>query len=248
MSFLTNWNALFDHKVEKCLVCNNQVDSGFGWSDILFERPSLNLCSSCEKKLIKITGDTCRLCGRELRQLSTEHYQGDNCMDCIRWQKNKLQYLDGNTSIFNYNDFMKEIISRIKYRGDYKLMRIFKELIKEQVKFLKNEEFIIIPIPLSEERHVERGFNQAEAFGKACGFKMVNALTRIHSEKQSKKSRSERLRSEQVFRLESFDLGDKKILLLDDIYTTGTTLQHASQILKMYGSAKEVWSLTIARG
>ncbi|MDF2557378.1 MAG: phosphoribosyltransferase [Bacillales bacterium] len=247
MSFLKNLENLFETKVDKCLVCNNQIESTFGWFDIFCERPIRKLCLKCEKKFSKIFGDICRTCGRELRHLSIEYYQDGKCMDCIRWEKNNQQFLDRNTAIFNYNDFMKEIISRIKYRGDYKLMGIFNDLIVEKIDFFKKEEFIAIPIPLSEERHIERGFNQAEAFGKACGFHMIHALSRIHSEKQSKKSRSERLKTDQVFRLESLNLAGKKILLIDDIYTTGTTLQHASRILKVQGGAREVHSLTIAR-
>ena len=247
MSFLKVWNELLDQKGKRCLVCNSQIESSFGWVEILYEKNIENLCGKCTNKIEKIKGELCHCCGRELHRLSEEHYQEGKCLDCIRWEQNDQNFLDGNRSLFQYNDFMKDLISRMKYRGDYKLLEIFASYKKDLIECYKNKEFVIVPIPLSEMRHFERGFNQAEAFGKVCGFNMTNALTRTHSEKQSKKSRSARLRSEQVFRMEPIDLAGMKILLLDDIYTTGTTLQHASQILKVQGGVKGVWSLTLAR-
>jgi competence protein ComFC len=248
MSLQKIWNELFDPKRMKCLSCNCQIESSFGWIDILYEKGTENLCGKCKNKLEKLKGELCQCCGRELYRLNEEHYQDGKCLDCIRWGQNNQNFLDGNLSLFQYNDFMKDLISRIKYRGDYKLMEIFASFLKkEMIECYKNGEYVIVPIPLSDMRHFERGFNQAEAFGKVCGFNMTNVLTRIHSEKQSKKSRSARLRTEQVFRMELTDLVGKKVLLLDDIYTTGTTLQHASQVLKVQGGVKEVWSLTIAR-
>jgi competence protein ComFC len=248
MSFLKIWNELFDPKGIKCLVCNCQIELNFGWVDILYEKNTENLCGNCKNKLEKLKGELCQCCGRELHKLSEEHYQDGKCLDCIRREQNNQNFLEGNLSLFQYNDFMKDLISRIKYRGDYKLLEIFTSFLKKDLtEYYINGGYIIVPIPLSEMRHFERGFNQAEAFGKVCGFNMTNALTRIHSEKQSKKSRSARLKTEQVFRMEPIDLAGKKVLLLDDIYTTGTTLQHASQVLKVHGGVKEVWSLTIAR-
>ena len=79
----------------------------------------------------------------------------------------------------------------------------------------------IVPIPLSPERLQERGFNQAEALIVEAGLQSANLLKRTHSEKQSKKSRSDRIHVPQVFSLEPTTLEGKRILLVDDIYTTG---------------------------
>lgn len=69
---------------------------------------------------------------------------------------------------------------------------------------------------------------------------------RTHSEKQSKKSRYERIHAQQVFQVCSEEVQGKRILLLDDIYTTGSTLRQAAKVLKSAG-AIEVKSLTLAR-
>ncbi|MDR7078816.1 ComF family protein [Neobacillus niacini] len=132
-----------------------------------------------------------------------------------------------------------------KFRGDYVLARIFAESIKDLLRRLNPD--LLVPIPLSNERLYERGFNQAEALVIESGFVPSNLITRIHSEKQSKKSRTERIHIPQVFQIGDYaDIRGKEILLVDDIYTTGSTLRHAAKLLKESG-AKRVQSLTLAR-
>ena len=144
-----------------------------------------------------------------------------------------------------YNDFLKEIIARYKFRGDYILAKAFSLFIKER---LKDKHFdYLVPIPLSGERLYERGFNQSAALIHEAGYTAKELLQRIHSEKQSKKSRQERIHQKQVFELLPADIKNKSILLIDDIYTTGSTLYHAAKVLKT-GGAASIYSLTLARG
>jgi competence protein ComFC len=169
---------------------------------------------------------------------------GDLCNDCVRWEADPewKGYLDQNISLFQYNDFLKEVIARFKFRGDYIIAKAFAEQIKS--KLAKLEYDFLVPIPLSEERLYERGFNQAEALLTVAGYTPTPLLTRIHSEKQSKKSRTERIHVPQVFQVSENESG--KILLIDDIYTTGSTLRHAAKILKEAG-AERIQSITLAR-
>ncbi|WP_324782975.1 ComF family protein [Mesobacillus jeotgali] len=153
--------------------------------------------------------------------------------------------MDKNTSLYSYSDFTKEVIAKFKFRGDYVLAKIF------TADFLKTLQAFqydyLVPIPLSEERLYERGFNQSEAIIRVAGLEPAYLLSRVHTEKQSKKSRTERIHLNQVFRVDSVhDLRGKKILIVDDIYTTGSTLRHASRLLKENGADK-VYSLTLAR-
>ncbi|WP_367379308.1 ComF family protein [Rossellomorea aquimaris] len=114
--------------------------------------------------------------------------------------------------------------------------------------YIEKSEFdLVTPIPLSNERLYERGFNQSTALLEEAEVRPSCLLTRIHSEKQSKKTRRERLQQEQVFQLGVGDVKGKRVLLFDDIYTTGTTLRQAAKLLKEAG-AREVSSLTLARG
>lgn len=143
-----------------------------------------------------------------------------------------------------YNEFAQEVIARYKYRGDYVLSFAFATFMKKKLSIIPFDS--LVPIPLSAERLVDRGFNQSEALIHACGYQPSKLLTRIHTEKQSKKSRSERIHLPQVFQIEE-PIPYQKILLIDDIYTTGSTLRHAAKRLKEAG-ADSVYSLTFARG
>lgn len=105
----------------------------------------------------------------------------------------------------------------------------------------------IVPIPLSPVRLYERGFNQSAALIHEAGFTMTELLRRTHSEKQSKKSRFDRIHLHQVFQPLNLNLENRKIILIDDIYTTGSTLYHAAKLLKA-GGATSVCSFTLARG
>ncbi|MBP1943474.1 ComF family protein [Cytobacillus luteolus] len=168
----------------------------------------------------------------------------------MKWQKdNRWQdILIKNRSVYTYNPFLKETLSLFKFRGDHAISQIFKQDFKRTFTKHFDKKSIIVPIPLSNERLYERGFNQAKVLAELLHLPISEPLTRIHLEKQSKKSRSERLRTTNIFHLkESIKLKGAEIVLIDDIYTTGTTLRHAAEILKEAG-ALSVSSLTLARG
>lgn len=205
------------------------------------------ICSTCENKLEKIEGETCQICSRPFILLDEKFRHGDLCHDCKRWEDDSewQGFLDKNISLFLYNDFLKEVLGKFKFRGDYALVKVFAEIMKD--KLTKMAPDLFVPIPLSDERLYERGFNQSEALLAESGFAPSGIITRIHSEKQSKKSRSERIHLPQVFKIcNDVNLKDKNILIIDDIYTTGSTLRHAAKLLKGAGAAA-IQSITIAR-
>ncbi|WP_175990231.1 ComF family protein [Bacillus sp. Marseille-Q1617] len=229
-----------------CLYCVNPIKEVISWKGLFYNEPEY-LCEQCLKGLQAISGQRCLHCSRSFENLASELVKGDICLDCYRWEKDPKWkgILESNTSLFEYNDFLKEYLARYKYRGDYALAKAFALQIANCLKGMHYHH--IATIPLSQERHYERGFNQSTALLEAAGIAASPLLTRIHSEKQSKKSRQERLEQKQVFILPKADLKGQSILLFDDIYTTGTTLRQAAKLLKEAG-AHEVSSLTLARG
>ncbi len=230
-----------------CLLCDGEIESEFTWRSIFTHEQHSRLCQKCYEKFERISGETCNICGRPFALLDAEYRSGELCLDCRRWEEDEFWRgsLDKNTSLYSYSDFTKEVIAKFKFRGDYVLAKIF------TADFLKTLQAFqydyLVPIPLSEERLYERGFNQSEAIIRVAGLEPAYLLSRVHTEKQSKKSRTERIHLNQVFRVDSVhDLRGKKILIVDDIYTTGSTLRHASRLLKENGADK-VYSLTLAR-
>lgn len=140
------------------------------------------------------------------------------------------------------------MITRWKYRGDYCLGQAFQKQVcnefKQEFSFLTNNA-VAVPIPLSSERLEERGFNQADVLARFLPIANTKALSRIHSEKQSKKNRYERISAVNPFRLEQ--TVNTPVVLVDDIYTTGTTLRHAASTLTE-GGCTEVYAFTLIRG
>ncbi|WP_377892357.1 ComF family protein [Alkalihalobacillus sp. R86527] len=164
--------------------------------------------------------------------------------------KEQCHALVHNRSLFEYNDFIKRVLVIYKYRGDVEAGRAFNNMFTKEIR--KSYRFIdgVVPIPLSYERLYERGFNQCEIWLEKGSHTINNCLVRTnHEEKQSKKSRAERInRTEQMFQVtnQSLILG-KKLLVIDDLYTTGTTIYHAAHSLVKNGASK-VYSLTLCRG
>lgn len=231
----------------RCVLCHEIIQPEIGWCAIFSKAKDRYVCNKCEGRLEKIAGECCRICSRPFSQIDEQFRHGDLCNDCVRWEEDSewKETLDQNFSLFQYNDYLKEVIARFKFRGDYITAKAFADPIKQKLSSLPHD--FLVPIPLSEERLYERGFNQAEGILVEAGLIPEPLLTRIHSEKQSKKSRSERIHVPQVFQLSDGRLPKgKAILLIDDIYTTGSTLRHAAKLLKAAGAAR-VQSLTIAR-
>lgn len=223
-----------------CLVCHSTIVSSQSWKDLLLLNEK-KLCYRCEKSLIKISGPICLVCGRPMDEEGT-------CSDCLTWEtSDKKEVLTKSRSAFQYNDGMKEMMNQFKFRGDIEVIQAF----ANEFKALYKKEFsicdYIVPIPLSMERLYERGFNQSELIAKLLDKPFKNFLVKSHQEKQSKKGRTERLKERNSFSiLDSKSIKGKHILLVDDIYTTGTTIRNCAQLLMNAGAAS-CSSLTLAR-
>src|SRR5699024_6842131 len=143
---------------------------------------------------------------------------------------------------------MQEMIAKWKYRGDYILGEAFKNVYLDtfhQVFTCIGEDAIIVPIPLSKDRMLERGVNQVNVLADFLPLEQKDVMKRLLSEKQSKKTRRERLSIKNPFILTKNI--NKTVILVDDIYTTGTTLRHAGNLLRENGCPK-VYSYTLIRG
>lgn len=224
-----------------CLWCH-KLNIQMTWKNLFTISDGHLLCDSCYSRLEKINLQTsCERCCAET--------ESEICKDCKKWDNNFLSNrpLIKNISVFKYNYFLKEIITKWKYRGDYVLAHSFKKDFITQFKqnFLYEKDLLIVPIPLSQERLLERGFNQSIQLARFLTNEIIELLKRTHTEKQAKKSRFERLTSENPFICEQNV--ESPVLLVDDIYTTGATIYAAAERLKQKGCPK-IYSITLARG
>jgi competence protein ComFC len=237
--------------VNYCLWCDQPFFPSVSWHEVFqLEKPK-KICQTCANTLESISGEICRICGRMFSKMKEEYRHGDRCYDCERWENDvSLQHvLTKNRSLYLYDDFLKEIINRFKFRGDAEIMKG----IENDWKALYKKEFNdmhVVPIPLSEQRLYERGFNQSFVLASLLEKPVHDLLKRkTHERKQSKKTRSERVANEiNPFQLKEGNtlLQDKAYVLIDDIYTTGATVRQAAKLLIDAGAVHTA-SMTLAR-
>ncbi len=142
-----------------------------------------------------------------------------------------------------YNDpILQKIIQSFKYQGVESLAPILGEIIVRYIENckLKIENCVIVPIPLHKSRERQRGFNQAKLVAEFVaghfGLPLVESLERIKkTEPQAKmKNKEERLKNiSGCFKIRNPDsVKEKNIILIDDVFTTGDTINEAVKILK----------------
>lgn len=226
-----------------CLWCLEEMIRTVQWGNLFNLTKPHVLCTICSDQIEKIGGNRCPICSRP----QTEK---NRCFDCERWEGyfQNNDPLTTNYSLYTYNSFMQDIITKWKYRGDYCLREIFREDFNQAVqKFVKAEKIQaqIVPIPLSNDRTLERGFNQAGALAGLLDRPISDVMKRVHSEKQSKLRRYERMNTGNPFTVIPPIVGP--VIIVDDIYTTGRTLRHAASLLKANG-ATDVYAFTLIRG
>ncbi|MFA5211365.1 MAG: ComF family protein [Patescibacteria group bacterium] len=207
------------------------------------------LCEKCFEKLDFSGVFECSVCHKK------SHF-GEVCNKC----KIKTS-LDFEIAIFEYQE--KYLIAKILHEFKYNFVEDLKNILEIFIdNFLqKNLDYFldidfIVPIPLHKKRFAERGFNQSEIIAKILAKKInkpvLNFLKRNrYTLQQAKLDREGRLKnledSFEIIKNIDFDLENKNILLVDDVFTTGTTMGEAAKILKQ-NKIKIVKGFTIGRG
>ena len=180
------------------------------------------------------------------------------CDDCLSQVKTLLPAKDVY-SVFKYEGVIRKAIMSLKYKFAYDIAEELAEITIQKIKNydLRIKNIILVPIPLHKLRQNWRGFNQAELIGEkvanGMGWKFVpDFLIRIkNTSQQVGQKRPDRIKNlSDVFRINvphSLSQSQVSILVFDDVYTTGTTINEAVKVLKAAGF-NNIKSLTIARG
>lgn len=221
--------------MKNCLLCNQSVEEIRSFSSlILLQKDRKTICKYCREGFEAISSIHCPRCWKDGGE--------DVCSDCQTWEAQG--YLVQHQACFLYNDLMKDFFSKYKFQGDYLLRFVFAEVLKKCLRNFK--EYTLVPIPVSPEKYQSRGFNQVEGLLQAAGLSYKNLLEKQDVLAQSRKNREERLKSQQCFTLAKDSSLPYKIVLIDDVYTTGKTLQLARELLLEEG-VKEVLTFSLAR-
>ncbi len=198
------------------------------------------LCPHCQPLITLKPNQVCQLCGHNLET---------NTPICLMCTKDTPPW-DSLDYYGKYNKLLKSIIKRYKFKADFSLIPLLQDYLYQTYKNLPACD-IIIPMPRHEKRLVSEGFNHVFELCRPLA-KQLNiplqhkSLTRTrYTPPQSSLTAKQRLKNPQKSFIAS-NVQDKNVLLIDDIITTGSTLNHACLALRQAG-AKKIYIIVIAR-
>jgi ComF family protein len=172
------------------------------------------------------------------------------CTGCLNWQAE----IDGIRSPFQFEGAIRQAIHELKYRNLRAIAGLLARLLGD---YLVNNHLpgeVLVPVPLHQKRLRERGYNQsrllAQELGKLVNMPVVNdcLARKRHAPPQARTSTVDERRSNvaNAFFCRDRRLEGKQVLLVDDVSTSGATLDACAQALKEAGAAS-VWGLVLAR-
>lgn len=170
------------------------------------------------------------------------------CLDCSKMFKhadtiNEDLSLDGLTSLYIYNEAMRDYLHQFKFLQDVALAAVFGNDLRSVLKGKVN----IVPIPMHPKKKSARTFAHVEELLKSARIPYIDILEKVDEESMGEKSKQERLAMSSLFKLKpNVTIKPEMYILVDDIYTTGTTLRHAAMLLKEAGAIK-VEAVTLIR-
>ncbi len=232
------WQACLDLLFPPlCLGCGTSLGSS---------RPPL-FCPGCQEKIIPLAPPFCTCCGRPLPAAAG---QGHTCGRCLT----KPPAFTKARALVLYDGPIAEAIHRFKYQGETAGLATFAHLNTMAAPAVLSAPDLILPVPLHPTRLRQRGFNQAQRLAAAF---FPNGRERLRSElllrtrptaPQTGMSGGERRRNlRRAFALSRPELvRNRRILLVDDVYTTGSTVNECAKVLRRAG-ATAVEVLTLAR-
>ena len=201
------------------------------------------VCYSCCRSLLRIVPPLCPMCGKP-------QPSGILCPSCVSWQAR----IDGIRSPFRFDGVMRQAIYQLKYRNLRALASTLAKLLNDYLGINPVPGEVLVPVPLHQKRLRERGYNQssllAQELGKLTKLPVVdNCLIRQrHTPPQARTSTVDERRSNvaDAFTCRDHRLQDRQVLLIDDVSTSGATLDACAAALKAAG-ATSVWGLVLAR-
>jgi ComF family protein len=204
------------------------------------------LCKKCAGQILIFNFAVCPVCKRKIIHEGTKLKLCHLCRS-----KTNIKFLIAATTYDNTT--VRDLVAKFKYSKAYQIKEVFDEWLECTTANFDFSDFLIVPVPLHKKRQRQRGFNQsqilAKEFARRRNLEITPALQKIKEARPQIELSGEQRRQNLngVFNCSNPNLINKrKILLIDDVYTTSTTMNECARVLKKNG-AKEIWALTIAR-
>ncbi len=218
-----------------CVLCRQKISSP----------ENIHLCPNCFTGLTLITSPICSCCGKEFSGVGEDHL----CSECLV----KPPHFSRARSVVRYDAAIAQLVHGFKYSGNTACRSTFKGLydISLAAQHIAGSE-MIVPVPLYSSRLQERGFNQALLLARYFFPDHQVEPTLLYRNRETAaqtglKGIDRRRNLKGAFSVKDADkVNGKRIVLVDDVLTTGTTVNECAKTLKMHG-AKEVEVLTLAR-
>ncbi len=199
-------------------------------------------CPVC-RKAVEVHGEWCRACFSEVW-----------CVREVNVALAKLSYLKGCQTLCHYREGLRKLIQRLKFQGRKRYARNLRWLLEQSEGDLwtVKENLLVVPVPLHPKRFEERGYNQVESiflpWVEAKRLEWCDVLLRVRpTQPQWELDKSERCRNlRDAFAVSRPEMiVGRDILLVDDIITSGATINECAKVLRRAG-AKNIYALTIA--
>ncbi len=224
----------------RCPVCDRPVP---------YPERRQGVCPECREGFLLIKGARCCLCGRKLAGSEEEL-----CRDC-RINSGRHCYTKG-IALYEYNDMMREAVYRFKYEGRREYAGFFGKMMAKQFGNAVKRAGVegIIPVPLHAKREAERGYNQAGLLAVAFGAEIQmpvyeKYVVRVRNTPPMKAldgaNRQNNLKK--AFKIGQNDVKLNITIIVDDIYTTGSTIDAVAGVLLEAGISR-VYFMTLAIG
>lgn len=216
------------------------------------------LCAACLGELPRLEAPFCKVCGEAYDGAISGEFRCMNCAD----RKFAFEYA---VSGFRVEGAAREMIHQFKYGRDLSLRGVLGGMLRRALddpRFAAEPlpGWILVPVPLHRAKEADRGFNQSrelcQELTKHSGIPTVDCLSRVRDTgSQASLHRNERLKNlSKAFAMrrrrfrKAPDVRGAKVLLVDDVLTTGATTHECARVLRRDGGVEKVVVITVARG
>lgn len=206
-------------------------------------------CRPCRESLKRIEAPRCETCSQPFAGAMDKF----TCVNC----RGRAFYFHCAVAVMQSKGVMRDLVHRFKYGGELWLAELLVDFLEQGLADARLEKIAfdgVIPVPLHARRKREREFNQAEILGQELarrrGLRFFAPLNRVrYTVTQTHFDRRRRMQNLRgAFALhQNVDVQGKDLLLVDDVLTTGSTLDECARVLLEAG-AQSVHALTVARG
>jgi ComF family protein len=222
-----------------CLCCGAETEPGRLYA----------MCDKCLSDINWANGKLCAACGKSLEDWYPDRF----CNDCLSRERT----FDAGVTCFQYKEAERDMIKQFKYHNKSYMARNLSEIMYDKVMAVSPKCDILIPVPMYKAKERKRGYNQADLLARFTAERLGTAYSSSVLERtrntapMNKLDAQDRKRNlDGAFKVTAEgteQIAGKHVMLVDDIYTTGTTAEHCARVLKESGAAS-VTVLSLASG